>query len=88
MIEYNSAPEGVRLIHDEDGVSNALLGEELGHVGHEAEELLEAATEGDDEAELVLELGEIRVGDIYLAPKAIIECSALVVIVPEPVRGS
>ena len=43
MIEYNSAPEGVRLIHDEDGVSNALLGEELGHVWHEAEELLEAA---------------------------------------------
>ena len=50
--------------------------------------LLYSVAEGDDEAELVLELGEIRVGDIYLAPKAIIECSTLVVIVPEPVRGS
>ena len=42
-------------------MADVLLGEELGHVRHEAEELLEAAAVGHDEAELVPAPVEVRV---------------------------
>ena len=58
----NSGPEGVRLVHHEDGVANVLLGEEFGHVGYEPEELLKTAAVGDNEAELVSKSVEVRVG--------------------------